>query len=789
MDSRRHIYRTNFSHPGRFYLILTAALTLAGAARTEEAAADLEPVTVIAVSPLPGSGLDIDKTPANVQSLSPGDLARDKVASTTGALVSQLGSVNISDDLDDPFQPDILIRGFEASPVLGTPQGIAVYQNGARINEAFGETVNWDLIPDIAIHRLTVLGADPVFGLNALGGALVLDMKTGFTDPGGDASIYGGSFGQRAGAVEYGVNSGAFGVYVAGRALNEDGWREFSPDRIRQFYGDVSARSDRLTLDLSLTAADNKLLGGSATPVQELAVNRSLVFTSPQVNADKVAFVVLNGSYSATPRLSLQGAAYFRGFWQSVINGNTTSYTACTTASDIGLLCQGDGRTPLTNSAGETLPDISDNGALPIGENDGEKIDSTGIGGSLQVTLTAPVAGRDNHLSAGASIDHAVTDFSSDTQVGVINSDLVVQPSGLYVNTPDSSLFAGTPVSLGATTTYYGLYATDTINLTPQLSITASGRYNIAQIDLADRKGTNLNGSNTYRHFNPAFGAAWKVARWLTVYGGYSEGNRAPNPSEIECSNPLIPCLLPSSLASDPPTLRQVVSHSWEAGFRGTFATSGRGDVTWNAGVFRTNVDDDIYGAATSLSAGYFQNIGGTRREGMELGARYRTQRLSAYASVSYISATFCSALILPSPSNPFQNAAGNIQVAPGDQLPGIPRYRIKFGADYQLLRGWSIGGSLAAVGGVFYVGDQSNQLARIPGYTVVNLHSTLRLSRALSLFAIVDNALNAHYSTYGVLGDPTGIGAPGVPSQGVDNRFQSPAAPVSVYGGMKVAF
>jgi hypothetical protein len=31
--------------------------------------------------------------------------------------------VNINDNLDDPFQPDPLYRGFEASPAHGTPQG------------------------------------------------------------------------------------------------------------------------------------------------------------------------------------------------------------------------------------------------------------------------------------------------------------------------------------------------------------------------------------------------------------------------------------------------------------------------------------------------------------------------------------------------------------------------------------------------------------------------------------------------------------------------------------------
>ena len=759
-----------------------------------DAPVQVEGVTVIAVSPLPGTGVDIDKLPVNTQTLSADDLARGGSASLTGALSDQLGSININDNLDQAFQPDILLRGFEASPVLGTPQGVAVYQNGARINEAFGDTVNWDLIPDIAIRRIDVMGTNPVFGLNALGGAIVADMKTGFTAPGGDASISGGSFGRRDAVGEFGANNGVFSGYLALRGLDDDGWREFSPSHLRELYGDVGVRTGKLTLDLSVTAADNRLFGDSPAPVQELAVARALVFTSPQENENKLAFVTLNASYAATPTLSLQGALYYRGFWQSVINGNTTDYTACGAGPDVGFLCQGDGVTPLMSGSGRRLPDISDGGAVPIGENDFEKISSNGVGGSVQATSTASVFGRENHLSIGASLDSAVTDFSSSAEVGIINPTLQVQQPGLFVDTPENTPFDATPVSLRATSTYYGVYATDNFNLTPRLAVTASGRYNVAQIDLADRLGSDLTGDNRYQRFNPALGAAYRITSALTLYAGYAEGSRAPNASEIECSNPLNPCLLPSSLASDPPNLKQVVSRTWETGLRGRLPLKS-GALTWNAGLFRTDVHDDIYGVATSLSAGYFQNISGTRREGVEASVRYSGPSFTAYASYSYVDATFQSAFLLPSPSNPFQDASGNIQVRIGDRLPGIPRSRLKLGADVEILRGWTAGASLSLIDNQYYLGDESNQLAPLPGYAVVNLHTAVDVTRHISLFATVDNALNAKYATFGVLGDPTGIGAPGIPAgavtngPGVDNRFQSPAAPISIYGGFKIRF
>lgn len=103
----------------------------------------LPPIEVIGTTPLPGIGIDRDKVPANVQSLTAPDIARQGPAALSTELDQRLGSVNINANQDNPYQPDIQYRGFEASPVLGTPIGVAVYQNGIRLNEPFGDNLNW----------------------------------------------------------------------------------------------------------------------------------------------------------------------------------------------------------------------------------------------------------------------------------------------------------------------------------------------------------------------------------------------------------------------------------------------------------------------------------------------------------------------------------------------------------------------------------------------------------------------------------------------------------------------
>jgi iron complex outermembrane recepter protein len=785
-------------------VVLTAIGTLAtpgAVAHAADAPAESPSLqeVLIQTSPLPGPGVNLDDVPGNVQVLSAADMTRAGSASLTTALDTELSGVNINDDIADPFQPDILYRGFEASPVLGTPDGLAVYQNGVRINEAFGDTVNWDLIPPNAIEKVELVSSSAVYGLNALGGALSVDMKNGFSYQGANLEASGGSYDQRSVTAQYGAHSGALGFYVAARALNWTGWRFMSTDRLRDLYAVLSLHTDAASFDLSYTRAQNDLNGQGPSPVQELAVNRSLTFTGPQNNINDLNFVTLNGTIPLSGSWSLQTVLYYRQYGQTVQNGNTTNYEACTTVA--GILCQPDAVTPLTNAAGQDLPDISDGGTLYIGENDYEVIGAWGRGATLQASNDASIFGHANQFILGSALDYASSNYYTAAQIGLVTPTLIVEPSDLMVDTPENSQAAinngdPTPVSVDSTNKSLGAYFTDTFHATGALAVTASGRYNIANVNLADQLGDNLTGWNRFVHFNPAIGATYKLLPAMTLYGGYSVNTRTPTASEIECSDPAIPCLLPTDLAGDPPDLRQVVAHTTEIGLRGRVPNlTGGGGLNWNLSVFRTVLHDDIYGISTSIASGYFQNIGDTRRQGIEVGLNYDAQRWSSYVDYSLVDATFLTAVTMPSPSNPFQDANGNIQVEPGDQLPGIPKNRVKVGADLQILPQWALGASAEWVSSVYYVGDQSNQLAPIAGYTVVDLHSTYTLIQHVQVFASIDNLLNRKYATWGILSDPTGIGTPGVPvngvtnGPGVNNRFLSPAAPFEIFAGIRLNF
>ena len=251
-----------------------------------------------------------------------------------------LPGVSLGDQTGNQFQEDLNYRGFIASPVIGTPQGLAVYQNGVRINEVFGDIVNWDFLPGNAISRMTLVPSDPVYGLNAIGGALSMEMKNGFTYRGAEGEVTGGSYGRIGASMQAGGQVGNLSGYITADAVNDTGWRDDSPSRLRRVYADFGARGDKAEFHVTFTGADNYFGAAAATPVQLLAQNWAGVYTLPQTTHNQLAFFTASAGWKPTDTLSYQAIAYYRGYWQSHVDGNGTSASNNPTACpDPTLLC------------------------------------------------------------------------------------------------------------------------------------------------------------------------------------------------------------------------------------------------------------------------------------------------------------------------------------------------------------------------------------------------------------------------------------------------------------------
>jgi iron complex outermembrane receptor protein len=377
----------------------------------------------------------------------------------------------------------------------------------------------------------------------------------------------------------------------------------------------------------------------------------------------------------------------------------------------------------------------------------------------------------------GAAIDHGRVHFTGTSELGTLDQNLFVNGSGILIQQPAADL---APVDLRTKNTYAGVYVTDTLELTPDLSLTGGGRFNLARIQLQDQLGTALTGDNTYTRFNPMAGVTYKLRPDLSIYGSYSEANRAPTPLELGCSDPAHPCLIDTFLVSDP-ALQQVVSRTYEAGLRG------RPDQTlsWNAGVFRTDSRNDIINVASPISGfGYFQNAAATRRQGVEAGVAFKRAPWSAYANYSFVDATFQTVLTMSSPFNPAA-VNGIIFVMPGSHIPAVPAHRFKAGVDYALSDAWTLGTDLNVTGRQYLVGDASNQNPQVPAYWVMNLHSSYKVTKTIELFGLVQNLFNQHYYAAGAFFDRGAI--PFLAFN--DPRTLVPGMPLAAYGGVRATF
>jgi iron complex outermembrane receptor protein len=796
-------------------LLPVAAAAQAPSSPEPEPVVTLPPVEVIATSPLAGVGIDRDKVPGTARTLDAADFERTASPYITETLFQRIPDISLSDPNGNSAVQELSYRGFVASPLQGTPQGLAVYMSGIRLNEAFGDTVNWDLIPTNAISRADVWTNNPVFGLNALGGAVSLQMKNGFTYDGFEGEMQGGSFGRRSGDVQYGVQHGEYSGYLAAQTVHDDGWRLKSPTNLVRLFGDLGWRREGTELHLITMAASTLVGASAATPIQLLERDDRAVYTTPQTTRNRAALVALNAKSSLTDIWSLQGNIYVRGFQQHHTDGNLADTERCSNSASPEFhdhLCLQDDGFPRPNPVttafrdqfafldanNNPIPCPSGSGntcaTTPYGTIDRTTTDATTTGASLQATNTGKLFDHGNHLVAGGSNNHSTVTFGADSTLGYVNPDLTVTinpdipGNGSIIHTLGGLGYG--PVSTGTHSNYYGLYTLDTFDLTDELFATAGARLNIASIAVRDRLGTSpdLNSNQTYTRLNPVSGLAYKVTSGLTAYLGYSEANRAPTPLELACSSRAKPCLLENFLVADPP-LKQVVARTTEAGLRSKLPVFD-GRFEGKLGLFRTDSTDDIINLASLIAGrGFFQNVPGTRRQGVEASLQYQSTRWLAYAGYSLIDATYRFAGDLPSPNNPLADANGNVHVVSGKRIPGIPLHQGKLGLEFMPTPQWKLGADAVAVGSRYFLGDDGNQNQKLPGYWLVNLHASYQVTKELQVFLLVNNVFDHRYALFGTYFNPEAAANVGLPITLTDRRSEVLGQPLSVYGGMRITF
>jgi outer membrane receptor protein involved in Fe transport len=751
------------------------------------------PVNVIATTPLPGLGVDREHLPFPAPSLSAATLRDAGAGPVSETLSNRVPGVNVNEIQGNPWQADLNYRGFTASPLLGTAQGLSVYLDGVRVNEAFGDVVNWDLMPSNALAGVDlVAGSNPAYGLNTLGGALALRTKGGFTHPGGEVEAEAGAFGRRSLSAEYGrilgekSEKGEWAAFIAASASDEDGWRDHSPSHVRQLFAKLSRRDAANELDVSLLHADNDLTGNGLLPDSMRAARRESVFTVPDNTLHRTTQVAVNAARWIGEADRLEGTAYLRDGRVRTLNGDVND--------------DFEGNPALDGAAGA-------NGGLGFNQetaaNNRTRTEQRAVGVGLQWTRVADTA----QTTVGAAYDHATSDFRQSSETGVFDADR--RPVGNGIETVENQLSGRTRTA--------SVFVTGLWHLSPQLHLSASGRYNETRVTMRDElvfTAPNLDGDHRYRKFNPALGAVWDLAPAISLYGGFNQGSRAPTPLELGCADPANPCTLPNALAADP-FLEQVVTRTVEAGLRG----GADARLKWRAGAFRSENRNDILFVGTSTSAGYFTNFGKTRRTGLEFAVSGKAGITTWEASANWLRAEYASSACLLSANNSSrgQDAActgagqdDEILVSPGDRLPGIPERSLKLAGRAQLTSRWQLGGEFVAYSGQFVRGNENNRHeagdatdafgstrtfegeGRTPGYAVVNLRTRYDLGAGWQLIARINNVFDRRYATGGALAENPFDASGNFLTNADDWRretFTAPGAPRAVWVGVNWRF
>ena len=799
--------------------IIASAVTYAfsSAAEANDAMDHYEVIEVQGATPLSANSNN-SAVFGNVQTLTQDDIEGSVNRSLPELLKTQLASVNLNDVQNNPFQPDLQYRGFTASPLLGLPQGISVYLNGGRVNEAFGDTVHWDLMPLDAIDTVSLYsGSNPLFGQNTLGGALALRTKTGFSFNANEIDLQAGQFGQKAASVESGGHNDHWAYYVNLNHYEEDGWRDYSPSEVQQVFTSLAYKSDKMHLDMNLFMADNELLGNGASPIELLDIEgREAVYTHPDQTNNELTHVNITGDFVLTDTLSLTANMFYRDTQTQSINGDDSDFGACQFADGRVTLCEfeddDDDDDPLDS---DDDGDDDDDDDLPVvgegddieavefigfdddtalgeisnvdaGELDGTyntgHTDAKATGLSFQLAKQYALSGFSSELIVGASYTKGDVNYAADTTFGILENESA--QDSRTVLPIDGLIAQEARVRLDVDTTAWSLFFMNSTQLSSAVSLNLGGRFNrdhIVMEDLIDDGEGSLDGNHRFTQFNPAVGVDITIDEQSQLNLAISQSSRTPSPAELSCADEDDPCRLPNGFVADPP-LDQVVTQTIEANY-----TTRIDNIDLMLNVFHSRSKDDIIfqQAGSVASRGYFINVDETQRQGVEFSVGSTWEKLTYRLNYNYLNATYESTFTSFSPFNP---QGPDRLVTPGDKIPGQSEHLVKLYADYALTDKARLGAEVISASSQYFRGDEANENEKIDGYVIANIYASYRFNDTFTASLRVNNVFDKDYETFGTYGEADEVLEDIYPDvEGAE--FVGPAQPRMVSVNLKARF
>ncbi len=670
------------------------------------------------------------------------------------ALARNLPGAALTHEQGNDMQPSLRFNGFAASPLLGTPQGLSVFQDGVRVNEPFGDTVNWDMLPANAIRSITLVPyADPVFGLNTLGGSVLVETRDGRRDPGGEVGVEAGSFGRTAESARIGGVRGDWSYFVAARNQHENGFAPYNPSGNRTLFAKATRDADGNRLDLSYTFAQSHLSGSQTLPAEWMNTPTD-IYTVPDWIDNQLNLFNIGDTQVLSRHWQVTGRVYLRNSDQSGYNSN------------------------VNNNYDSTQPISADNS---VASNVVNALHQQARGVTLAVRNDTPLAGMPNVVTAGVDYDRQTVGYTQ------VQQPATFTPLRYSVGTGP---FDQQPVDLGVRNVYRGIYLTEKLSPTHWLDVDAGGRYEDASVDMSDRLGGALGGSHSFSRFNPSVGVDLHPTHRASYYLRYAQGMRVPMPVELTCASPTAPCTLPNVLVADP-SLAPEVAHTVQAG--GVWRVAG---MRLRASYTHTALDNAIqFISLSSMTQGYFTNIPQELFRTATVDLLGGSTHWQWSASLSHTLATYESGFLEQSSSNSTADASGNIQVRPGDRLPNIPVWSAALSAQYTPTERWALRGQLVAYSDRYAQGDENNQDVHgtVGGFAVVNVGARYRVDRHWHVDLSVHNLFNRVYADFGQLGQNEFTGPnrsfSGAQNSWSNSQFVAPGAPRGIWMGVSYAW
>jgi len=752
-------------------------------------------LTVDIVGALPLAGLAIERKllPYPVQAATSVAIAQAHGDNLADFMARNLNGVNVNEISGSPFQNDITFRGFRASPVLGAAQGISVYFDGVRVNEPFGDVVNWDMLPEAAIGTLLLVpGSNPMYGLNTLGGALALTSKSGLSHPGLEFDLSTGNAGRRRLDLAYGVHgAGGWHGLVAATVFDDAGWREHSAGRVGNMFLKLGRAQGATDWSVSLLGGRSRLLGNGLLPSYRwldgalepglYETNRRAAYTFPDITRNRLLQAGFQLEHRFSERASLGASAYARSSRRTTVNGDISDalddYVEDCAA---GFLADGSAADPqactLDRAQGAALH-------TALLNSTSTRQSSQGASANLGIRL------RSHRVNAGVSFDRSEVSFAQFEQLARFT------PERGVLADPEQAREASSSVTGDAGA--MGVYATDTWPLAPGTHLTASARLNRAVVSntLTTERGPQPHESFSYTKLNPALGVAHEAGAGVTLFANLAQSNRVPTVIELGCADPEQPCRLPVGLQSDP-YLKQVVARTVETGARWQ-----QHGATLSASLYRTvNRDDILFLSSGPSRQGYFSNFGQTRHQGADLSATLRRGTLTARLSYNYLDATYDTDGVL-------FTGPRTVQVRRGTRIAGLPKHTFKAGLDWKVLPAVTLGADAQLVSDLITQGNEDGlredpeegrlpQYAdwRVHGYALLNLRASVRAGKRWEFYARINNVFDRRYETFGAIATdlfPNGqlLQPHEGPVDAAHARFVAPGAPRSVSAGLRYHF